>query len=327
MLGLLAWAVASCGLVACDAARTLGNEVLARPTAHSAPLQSLEVVIRDARAGGDAPAARYEVPAPEQLARLRAFSASFARGAGESPPAPFTLVRVDGRSGLVALRSGELGAGVYALRTRDAAGVFVAVPHSFWDTHTLPIGRALFEALHARALLVNTVHRYRGAGCPLPDTDDDGQREPCASDVAHAPASAFQAVHEGLCTAYPAALTVAVHGFTRKEHDPDVILSAAGTKADLGPLRRTLSTLYGAERVRSFPQEIKRLGGMTSVQARFLRRTGGPMLHIELSRQLRDLLQANAAALAKFARAVTEALGPAYPRSQAKGEASGRRHR
>ncbi len=213
------------------------------------------------------------------------------------------------------------------MSTRDAAGVFVAVPHSFWDTHTLPIGSALFRGLHARALLVNTVHRYRGAGCPVLDADDEGPRDPCISDMAHAPESAFQAVHEGLCTGDPADLTIAVHGFNRTPHDPGVILSAAGTTANLGPLSRALTSLYGTERVRSFPKEIKRLGGTTSVQARFLRRTGGRMLHVELSRQLRDTLQADPVALAGFVRAFAEALGPAYPRNQVQQVGSARRHR
>jgi hypothetical protein len=109
-----------------------------------------------------------------------------------------------------------------------------------------------------------------------------------------------------------------VHGFARTERDPDVILSAAGTKAEVEPVRRHLRALYGTSRVGMFPTDIERLGGMTSVQARFLRRAGGAMLHVELSRQLRNRLAVERSALAAFVGAVAEGLSAAYPRSRMK---------
>lgn len=302
-------------LSACPVSQA-GRDAVTRPEPPALTVPPLDQVIRDARAEGEAPATTYQAPPSPARATLRTFAAVTARGANASAPRAFEVIRYDLDAGLVVLRGTELGAGVYALRTREARPVLVIVPHSFWDTHTLLIGRALFDSLAARALLVNTIHRYRGARCALPGADDVEKDEYCASDMAHAPDSYFQAVHEGLHSAFPDALTLAVHGFRRAEREPDVILSAAGTDTDLAPFLRTLTALYGAERVRAFPDQIGRLGGTTSVQARYLRRSGGHMVHVELSRELRDRLQADPAQLSRFARAFADALAPAQPRLQ-----------
>ncbi len=285
---------------------------------------ALESLVREARgAEAERSGASYRAPTAAQRALVRQFASATARGARGPTPPMFSSYACGSDRRVVALRGSEAGAGVYALRTGKALPLLVLVPHSFWDTGTLPIGRAVFQGLRARALLVNTVHRYKGAGCPQPGGDDDDANPPagCPSDVAHASDSYFEAVHEGLALAFPGAVTLALHGFARSKDDPDLIVSAAGTRFDLAPLMQKLVALYGAPQVRSFPDQIDRLGGTTSIQAKHRRQDFGQMVHLEMSRELRDRLVADPGELGKFVHAV--GLAFSAPGSAPDGQAQG----
>jgi hypothetical protein len=192
------------------------------------------------------------------------------------------------------------GDGIYFIRRGPARPVLVEVPHSFFDLQTLPVGRALFDALEARALLVNTVHRYRGAGFEPETVPPEGS----PADVAHAPDSAFHAVHEGLIDAVPEAVVLAVHGFAPEPGDPDVIISAAGTEGDARACRDALDAAFEPWSVGLYGADVERLGGKTGAQARHLRERRGRMIHIELSRPVRKHLASHSKGRRAFARAL-----------------------
>lgn len=198
------------------------------------------------------------------------------------------------------------GGGAFVLRegVRGPAWI-IEVPHSFFDRGTLPVGWHLFAALNARALLVNTVHRYRGAGCPRGAAS-------CVSDMARNAHSAFFAVHRALTetsggAAREGRMVLAVHGFQRQDGDPDVIVSSAGSHSDVAPIKHALSealSLHGVS-VGAFPDDVARLGGLRTVQGQHLKAIGGRMLHLELSAEVRQRLAEDEALTRAFVVALT----------------------
>jgi hypothetical protein len=175
------------------------------------------------------------------------------------------------------------GSGCVVLRVGEANRVVFEAPHTFFDRGTLPIALEAFESQCARGLIINTVHRSR-------------------LDVAHADLSFFLAAHQALLETGPAMPVVQIHGFVEDAASgATVIVSAAGSIAEVPAAR--LRAVVG-EGVRVFPDEIRRLGGTTNVQARASRRAGAPFLHVEIARSLRDRLVADVALARTFAAAL-----------------------
>ena len=249
--------------------------------------------IRSWRGPGQGP---YEPPTSTEQAEVRTWLER--RLAGSRSLASTSWITERG------LDSGDLvvfiaapGHGVYVWRTRYATPLVIETPHSYADVYTLNIGLAAQQELGARALLVNGTHRRFGC------TEADAI---CPADVAHAPTSVFEGVHEAFVARNPGDVVIQFHGFDAGPKDPLLILSAARTRTDVRPyaeaLRRVLAPL-GAWPVAVYPAEINRLGGTTGVQARQLRAAGGKMLHVEMSRELRDRLVADPAIMRAFVRA------------------------
>lgn len=234
------------------------------------------------------------------------------RSLAGSVPAGFGLSRVDGAGGelwlLHELTGAERGAGVVLLRSGPARPVIVEAPHTFFDGNTLEIAWSAFEALGARALLVNTVHRFGRSGASRPDD------APSAADVAHNGQSFFAAAHEAVARGLSphrngGGLAVQIHGF-RDEQAPgaEVIVSAAGTGARLDGVLASLRSALLPEQVRHYPTEVRVLGGTTNVQAVWSRSQGLPFVHLELSRTLRTRLAADELARRRFGEALGAAL-------------------
>jgi hypothetical protein len=183
------------------------------------------------------------------------------------------------------------GAGVVILRRGRAASALVEAPHTFFDRGTLPIALTAFESCGARALVVNTVHRFR-----MPAR---------SADVAHAELSFFLLAHEALLEAFPGLPCIQLHGFSEdRAPGASVILSAAGSGAAVPA--KSLRAVVGEE-VRVYPDEIRKLGGMTNVEARASRRAGAPFLHVEIARGLRDRLTADEDLARRFVHALMPA--------------------
>ncbi|WP_438003192.1 hypothetical protein WME89_30320 [Sorangium sp. So ce321] len=105
-------------------------------------------------------------------------AAGLAAQSRQPPPAAppgFALRPVPGRDLWVLSDDGprRRGAAVVVLRAGPAAPLIVEAPHTFFDRGTLPIALAVFDAQRARALIVNTSHRYGGLPKPGDAAGDD----------------------------------------------------------------------------------------------------------------------------------------------------------
>ncbi|WP_129349558.1 hypothetical protein [Sorangium cellulosum] len=133
---------------------------------------------------------RHVVAAPPDDAEARSYGAwvaAAARAAQErqappAAPAGFALRVLPGRDLWVLFEDGarRRGAVAVVLRVGPAAPLLVEAPHTFFDQGTLPLALAVFEAQRARALLINTSHRYGGRprpGSGAPDEEGGAEGE------------------------------------------------------------------------------------------------------------------------------------------------------
>jgi hypothetical protein len=200
------------------------------------------------------------------------------------------------------------GAGVVVLRKGMSRPLAIEVPHSFFDEGTLELGLALYLRSSAALLLVNTVHRYRTTdgkppgGGDAPDTGSSSKGRPrhATSDVAHTGASYFNAAHEAFLVTHPQSLAIQLHGYSDDSApDFDLVISAARTKSQLAQLATALRHALGL-RVALYPEDIRKLGGTTNVQALLSRKHGTCFVHLELAQSLRSRLHADSALLSRF---------------------------
>jgi hypothetical protein len=198
------------------------------------------------------------------------------------------------------------GAAAVVFRQGEARSVAVEVPHSFFDESTLAIGLALFDAASARALIVNTVHRYRSQRGSPPDAmtmGDEDENAP-ASDVAHAAQSYFLAAHAAFLRGFPEGIVIQIHGFRDSSAEGiDAVLSAARTTTTLEPLATRLREDLGL-RVAIYPKDIRQLGGTKNAQAKLSRQQSRRFIHLELSQSLRLRLIQDERLLGRFASSI-----------------------
>jgi hypothetical protein len=252
--------------------------------------------LADARRRGQN-ANRYVVPTEERRSRMTQLVAallgeSLERAAVDLAAADleFRVEAVPELPDAVLLReltSERAGGGAYLFRLRSRSTLIVQAPHTFFDSGTLPLSYALFERAKARALFIDTAHRYRAA-----EANEDGDYP---ADVAHAKDSLFQAATEGALRALPNSTVVQLHGFAARESQARAILSTGrGAHGDpwLENVRRLLMPLIGPAVLR-FPDESAELGGTTNVQGTLVRSVGGRFLHVEMSAELRSTLLAD----------------------------------
>ncbi len=285
---------------------------------------SVEDFAREARRGW--PSRRYVPPTEVERAAVAGLIRSVDDSAAHLVADGFRAVEIGGGPALFGVLESETrrhGAGAYVLRP-SGARLVLELPHTSTDEGTLPIGLAVFTETQAAALLMDTAHRYRGAGCVAPTSeaaDDEvanpassaavvrepqltppSVAHPCASDLAHSPSTIFQAAHEALTTRPSARLVVALHGFADRSDFPHVVVSAAGTTFDVAPFVRAYRAEFPMLVIGQYPSDVGQLGGTRGVQARHLQSLGRPMMHIELSRTVRDELVQNPDARTRFAR-------------------------
>lgn len=189
------------------------------------------------------------------------------------------------------------GGGIYIVRQGAVPRErLVQVPHSFFDVGTLEIGIALAHAAQARALFVNTVHRYPSG---KPPTLRDEDRDSSHSDLAHQDATFFQHMTRSALATLPHLQVIQVHGFGDGAV-PDcapaaVVVSAGAATAGMAEAARVaarLSGVLGRDRVLLYPRDTRKFGAQTNVQGQLVARSSGAsFLHLELSRTLRNQLQ------------------------------------
>jgi len=129
----------------------------------------------------------YKAPTPEEERAYAAWvrDALLAATERKEPPmkAPegFSLRVLGDVWILEEAKKKKRGAGAILVRTGRARPIVVEAPHTFFDTGTLPIALALFEAQGARAMLVNTVHRYIEKNA-VKDKDPKDEKDPDEDD-------------------------------------------------------------------------------------------------------------------------------------------------
>ncbi len=228
-----------------------------------------------------------------------------ARGAPDGFVGTFTE---GGKIWLVGEQTGNRGAGALALRLNAKQNVVVQAPHTFFDQGTLPLALTMFDELNARALMLNTVHRAgaRGTTAERAKRVRSGEAE---QDLAHQEKTYFQTAHRTLVKRWKDAVFVQLHGF-RDEQVPgvSVIVSAANTKLDPVPVARALNEMLGAGSARVYPEEVKKLGGTTNVQAQYNKSKDRVFLHLEVSTSMRKRMERQETLRQDFSKAVARAL-------------------
>lgn len=169
---------------------------------------------------------------------------------------------------------GTRGWGLVVVRLGAAVPVVLQAPHPWYDLGTGELTGQLFAESHARAAVFATTHRRLG-----PRTD-----------VAHEAEGGFQILTLALAEAIQDPVVVQIHGFGEGHTGADVVVGGWGARSLTGPLAATGWVVADGVAVPT-------LAGRTNLQVRAL--TGRvPVVHLELSRELRGRLREDAGARA-----------------------------
>jgi hypothetical protein len=180
-------------------------------------------------------------------------------------------------------------------------------PHSRFDKHTGIIALSWFveaDTRMARALFVNSVHRYAQAD------GTRGKREPVRDNPADAAHREDHPIARATARVLreQALVVVQLHGFQHRAeaHDPDVIVGSGRqqpTPATGGTLDR-LRMEFPELTVAHFGVDTSRLGGTTNVQGHAARHARRCFVHIEASELVREYLRSDRATRRRFAQAL-----------------------
>lgn len=285
----------------CRCGRKTGSVAPADPSARVVSVERepsagarCPTALTDARSGGLRPSS-YQEPSDDERRDARSAAVGLFSGVASAPNVlsfGFEVVSVPEWPGTLLIRERadrRRGGGAYVVRPTSTSTLIVQAPHTFYDEGTFPLACELFERSSARALFINTVHRYKAALA-----SPDGKHP---ADVAHASTSLFQAMTEGAVSAIPAVDVVQLHGFQNREASARAVVST-GERSGRGDfLPRAAAALEAAvgPRVLRYPADTSELGATTNVQGMVVRKSGGRFLHVEMDEGLRrDLLQDSA---------------------------------
>jgi hypothetical protein len=205
------------------------------------------------------------------------------------------------------------GRGSYLFRlgpidTDDSSTEYLLqAPHSRHDKHTGNIALSLFaeaDTRPARALFVNSVHRYAQAD------GTRGKREPVRAnpaDPTHRQDHPLARATARVLQAHDLAI-VQLHGFERDEqaNDPEIIVSSGRvqpTTADSGTVVR-LREQFPDISIAQFGIDIDRLGATTNVQGEAARTAHRCFVHVEAGEAVREQLRSDRDARRRFAAAL-----------------------
>ncbi len=190
----------------------------------------------------------------------------------------------------------RFGRGIYVIRLGSSSRIVLQAPHRYYDTQTGLLTRKLFNENDVLAASWNTVHRNQ-------------------IDLAHRSDQFINAMTRALIR-FDADIVVAqVHGFDDEKRETaasSASMIVSDTTFYPGRLVRRFAAeqkdVFGFQAVRLYPTEVAELGGTLNEQVRVFHDMGrSGFLHIELSRQLREKLTADASVRAQFFSALTSA--------------------
>jgi len=274
------------------------------------PSSSLADVLGDVLGLPDGPFVAADVDllrAARELGRELALAAScdvaeaMPRIAAEAVALGFELwpLRV-GQRRYVALVGPDEGRGVLVLRMAGGRTVLQA-PHGFHDRHTQAIALSLMQESDALALQLNTRHR---------DRIEPAEAEAPPADLAARDDTWFHALMLGVLDAVEHPLVVQLHGFGRQtveQPDVDLVISGGWQPRD-SVVDTAAAELEGLGGVARFPDDLDVLGAQRNAQGRAVNiRPTSAFLHLELGPELREELEADAAARERLAAALARA--------------------
>jgi len=177
------------------------------------------------------------------------------------------------------------GGGMSVWRCGSTNDVVIQAPHGLYDLGTAEIAIRAFHATNARAVMLNTVHRYRAQ----PGETMGDRIHP--ADVAHRPTSLFHTWTVVWAWSVPAARVVQVHGFADKSAEAEIIVSSG--RSSMPPLGAT-EALKPFGRVQTWGVDAQTLGATKNVQLDALNKDKIRAIHVELSRTARKTIGVDA---------------------------------
>jgi hypothetical protein len=175
----------------------------------------------------------------------------------------------------------QKGWGVYAFRLDSTSNIIIEAPHPLYDKNTLSVALDIYRALDARALLIAGAHR---------NTNKDG-----SADVAHAPESIFQSVHQSLAEEIQGTsgkvIFLQIHGFHTAKHEgyPQAVIGFGKTvQSTQSALAKDLEVAFSEQGIEvglCLGDQWQELCGKTNSQGAIA--NGGVFLHIELDESIR----------------------------------------
>ena len=199
----------------------------------------------------------------------------------------------------------EAAHGLFAIRLGPARDLLIQAPHSFFDLGTGVLASALFHETQARALFLNSSHRFGGEGVDVEQFE--GAEAPSPPDVAHRPYSAYQSATFGFLEASQLPFVVQIHGYRSREGESAVISSGSALQpSDL--LAPILDVFRGFESGAVTGEQLPELAGRQNVQGQICANRAS-FAHLELSRETRQLLISDALERQNLAEAIISIAG------------------
>ncbi len=193
--------------------------------------------------------------------------------------------------------------GLCAIRLGAVSGELVLeAPHSWSDLHSGALTASIFDQGIGRAACFNTAHRRSDSSGDLM-----GASPGLGADLAHRPASGFQAATLGMVSGLGAPLVVQIHGFGAQHGSfSAVIARGASFQPDrlVQQAMTRLDPLFSSHGLLADGEMVPKLAATTNAQSRVA--TDARFLHIELSLPLREHLLASEASLEQFGAVLAE---------------------
>jgi len=193
---------------------------------------------------------------------------------------------------ILAASKPQFGWGAIGYRHSHNNAIFLQAPHRYFDLHTAAIAETGWQANLTQVYMSNSIHRRAG----------QEQKPKVNSDISNARRSALLAASEAWIAENPEGAIVQLHGYAKSKRSTeagrsaDIILSH-GTKEQfpretrLHSIQSCLAMLLGVNVLR-YPNEVGELGGTQNNVAQALAEWGKSeqFVHVEMSREVRDLL-------------------------------------
>jgi pimeloyl-ACP methyl ester carboxylesterase len=180
----------------------------------------------------------------------------------------------DGRTFIVVQENApyQVGWGLFVFDPKSKNPLVLQAPHPLFDGRTEMESVDAFIRTGASAYLMAGAHRRANSEdtpCTQPHSADPEANYP-VSDVAHAVATPFHAIHEAIARKRPKSVTVQLHGMTERDNCPNAFLSN-GSRTVTSNSRRLLGCLLnnGVEAEIYDGNTKCPLNALSNVQGRF----------------------------------------------------------